>query len=61
MSMYKQENYYEVDNFNTLEIIYQQLHNEYKNVEKRLIKTLDENKNLKSLLSENKNIHPFID
>ena len=59
--MYKQENYYEVDNFNTLEIIYQQLHNEYKNVEKRLIKTLDENKNLKSLLSENKNIHPFID
>ena len=61
MSMYKQENYYEVDNFNTLEIIYQQLHNQYKNVEKRLIKTLDENKNLKSLLSENKNIHPFID
>lgn len=59
--MYKQENYYEVDNFNTLEIIYQQLHNQYKNVEKRLIKTLDENKNLKSLLSENKNIHPFID
>ena len=61
MAMYKQENYYEVDNFNTLEIIYQQLHNQYKNVEKRLIKTLDENKNLKSLLSENKNIHPFID
>lgn len=59
--MYKQENYYEVDNFNTLEIIYQQLHNQYKTVEKRLIKTLDENKNLKSLLSENKNIHPFID
>jgi hypothetical protein len=59
--MYKQEHYYEVDNFNTLEMIYQQLHNQYKNVEKRLIKTIDENKNLKSLLSENKNIHPFID
>jgi len=42
-------------------MIYQQLHNQYKNVEKRLIKTIDENKNLKSLLSENKNIHPFID
>ena len=61
MTMYKQEHYYEVDNFNTLEMIYQQLHNQYKNVEKRLIKTIDENKNLKSLLSENKNIHPFID
>ena len=59
--MYKQEHYYEVDNFNTLEMIYQQLHNQYKNVEKRLIKTIDENKNLKALLSENKNIHPFID
>lgn len=59
--MYKQEHYYEVDNFNTLEMIYQQLHNQYKNVEKRLIKTIDENKNLKSLLSENKNLHPFID
>ena len=61
MSMYKQENYYERDNFNTLEMIYQNLHNQYKAVEKSLIKTLDENAVLKSLLSENKNLHPFID
>ena len=59
--MYKQVNYYEVDNFNTLEILYQQLHDQYKNVEKRVIKTLDENMTLKSLYSENKNLHPFID
>ena len=61
MSMYKQENYYERDNFNTLEMIYQNLHNQYKVVEKSLIKTLDENAFLKSLLSENKNLHPVID
>lgn len=61
MSMYKQENYYERDNFNTLEMIYQNLHKQYKAVEKSLIKTLDENAILKSLLSENKNLHPFID
>lgn len=59
--MYKQENYYERDNFNTLEMIYQNLHKQYKAVEKSLIKTLDENAILKSLLSENKNLHPFID
>jgi len=61
MSMYKQQNYYETDNFNTLEMLYQNLHNQYKTVEKSLIKTLDENAFLKSLLSENKNLHPFID
>jgi len=61
MSMYKQQNYYETDNFNTLEMLYQNLHNQYKTVEKSLIKTLDENAFLKSLLLENKNLHPFID
>jgi len=59
--MYKQQNYYETDNFNTLEMLYQNLHNQYKTVEKSLIKTLDENAFLKSLLLENKNLHPFID
>ncbi len=60
MSMYKQNNYYEIDNFNTLEILYRNLHDQYRNVEKVLIKTLDENNMLKTLL-ENKNLHPFID
>ena len=58
--MYKQNNYYEIDNFNTLEILYRNLHDQYRNVEKVLIKTLDENNMLKTLL-ENKNLHPFID
>lgn len=59
--MYKQENFYEIDNYNTLEMLYRNLYKEYKNIEKSLIKVLDENTILKSMLSENKNLHPFID
>lgn len=64
MSMYMQReyNFYEVDNMNTLQAMYQMLCNGYNEIEKKLKNVIKENENLKQKLQDyDKNLHPFMD
>lgn len=64
MSMYMQReyNFYEVDNMNTLQAMYQMLCNGYNEIEKKLKNVIKENERLKQKLQDyDKNLHPFID
>lgn len=65
--MYKQnthESFYETDNFNQLQIMYEWLSKGYQNTQKRLAEVLEENQQLKNRLIEKDRerlCHPFID
>lgn len=64
MSMYMQReyNFYEVDNMNTLQTMYQMVCNGYNEIENKLKNLMKENEKLKQKLQEqDKNLHPFMD
>lgn len=62
MYMQREYNFYEVDNMNTLQAMYQMLCNGYNEIEKKLKNVIKENENLKQKLQDyDKNLHPFID
>ncbi len=62
MYMQREYNFYEVDNMNTLQAMYQALCNGYTEIEKKLKKIMIENEYLKrKLLEQDKNLHPFMD
>jgi len=60
--MQREYNFYEVDNMNTLQAMYQMVCNGYTEIEKKLKNIIAENEYLKRKLQEqNKNLHPFMD
>jgi len=62
MLMQREYNFYEVDNMNTLQAMYQMVCNGYTEIEKKLKNIIAENEYLKRKLQEqNKNLHPFMD
>lgn len=62
MYMQREYNFYEVDNMNTLQAMYQMLCNGYNEIEKKLKNVIKENENLKQKLQDyDKNLHPFMD
>lgn len=62
MYMQREYNFYEVDNMNTLQAMYQMVCNGYTEIEKKLKNMMKENEMLKTKLQEyDKNLHPFMD
>ena len=62
MYMQREYNFYEVDNMNTLQAMYQMACNGYTEIEKKLKNMMKENEILKTKLQEyDKNLHPFMD
>ncbi len=62
MYMQREYNFYEVDNMNTLQAMYQMVCNGYTEIEKKLKNMMKENEILKTKLQEyDKNLHPFMD
>jgi len=62
MYMQREYNFYEVDNMNTLQAMYQMVCNGYTEIEKKLKSIMKENEILKTKLQEyDKNLHPFMD
>ena len=62
MYMQREYNFYEVDNMNTLQAMYQMLCNGQNEIEKKLKNVIKENENLKQKLQDyDKNLHPFMD
>jgi hypothetical protein len=62
MYMQREYNFYEVDNMNTLQAMYQMVCNGYTEIEKKLKNMMKENEILKRKLQEyDKNLHPFMD
>lgn len=55
--MYMQQ----AENMETIKTMYQWLLSGYKEIERRLAKTQEENEHLRQLIKNEKNIHPFID
>lgn len=62
MYMQREYNFYEVDNMNTLQAMYQALCNGYTEIQTKLKNIMIENEYLKrKLLDNDKNLHPFMD
>jgi len=60
--MQKEYNFYEVDNMNTMQTMYNMVCNSYDEIQQKLKKIMKENDTLKQKLQEyNKNLHPFVD
>ena len=62
MYMQREYNFYEIDNMNTLQTMYQMMCNSYTEIEHKLKKMMKENEKLRQKLQEqDKNLHRFVD